>query len=200
MTSFAKPGGRLTGVFVRDTDLTVKRLAILKEIVPKLHRVVTFYDARNRVASESAKLVRETAGQLGIQFIERHISSAEDLEAGLRALRIGEVDAYFEVSDAIAAVRTQLIIDAANAKKLPTMFVNDTSVTQGGLASYNVSRYETGRLSAKYVQRVLTGAKPNELPVEGIDKISLVLNLKTAKQIGVTIPPNVLARANRVIR
>lgn len=200
VASFAKPGGRLTGVFYRDTDLTVKRLEILKEIVPKLKRVVTFYNPGSRVASESAKLVRETAGQTEVQFIERHIASAEDLQANLRALSVGEVDAYFEVSDAIAVVHTQLIIDAARAKKFAAMFVDDTSVTQGGLASYSVSRYETGRLSAKHVQRVLTGVKPNELPVEGIDKISLVLNLKTAKQIGLTIPQRVLARADRVIR
>ena len=178
----------------------MKRLEILKEIVPKLKRVVTFYNPGSRVASESAKLVRETAGQTEVQFIERHIASAEDLQANLRALSVGEVDAYFEVSDAIAVVHTQLIIDAARAKKFAAMFVDDTSVTQGGLASYSVSRYETGRLSAKHVQRVLTGVKPNELPVEGIDKISLVLNLKTAKQIGLTIPQRVLARADRVIR
>jgi putative ABC transport system substrate-binding protein len=199
VASFAKPGGRLTGVFYRDSDLTVKRLAILKEIVPKLHRIVTFYDPRSRVASESAKLVRETAGQMGLQFIERHIASSEDLETNLQALKVGEVDAYFEVSDAIAVVHTQLIIDTAKAKKFATMFVDDASVTKGGLASYSVSRYETGRLSAKYVQRVLTGVKPNQLPVEGIDKISLVLNLKTAKQIGLSIPESVLYRADRVI-
>jgi putative ABC transport system substrate-binding protein len=200
VASFAKPGGRLTGVFYRDSELTVKRLAILKEIVPKLHRVVTFYDPRNRVASQSVQLVREAAGQMGVQFIERHIASSEELEANLQALKVGEVDSYFEVSDAIAVVHTQLIIDTAKAKKFATMFVDDASVTKGGLASYSVSRYETGRLSAKYVQRVLTGEKPNELPVQGIDKISLVLNLKTAKQIGLPIPPNMLARADKVIR
>ena len=200
VASFAKPDGRLTGVFYRDTDLTVKRLEILKEIVPKLRRVVTFYDPRNRVASESAKLVRETAGQMEVQFIERHIASGEALQVNLRALSIGEVDAYFEVSDAVVVVHTQLIIDTAKAKRLPTMFVNDASVTQGGMASYSVSRYDTGRLSAKYVQRILAGLKPNELPVEGVDKILLILNLRTAKQIGLTIPQRVLARADRVIR
>ena len=200
VASFAKPGGRLTGVFYRDTDLTVKRLEILKEIVPKLRRVVTFYNPGNRVASESAKLVRETAGQMGVQFIERHIASAEDLQVNVRTLNIEEVDAYFEVSDALAVVHTQLIIDTAKAKKFATMFVNDASVMQGGMASYSVSRYETGRLSAKYVQRVLASVKPNELPVEGVDKISLILNLGTAKQIGLTIPQRVLARADKAIK
>jgi putative ABC transport system substrate-binding protein len=198
--SFAKPGGRLTGVFYRDSDVYAKRLEMLKEIVPKLHRVVTFYDPHSRVASESAKVVRETAGQMGLQFVERHIASVEELQTSVQALKAGEADAYFEVSDAIAVVNTQLIIDTAKAKRLPTMFTSQSSVIKGGLATYSVSRYEVGRLSAKYVQRVLTGVKPKDLPVEGVDKLELIINLKTAKQIGLTIPPNVLARADRVIK
>ena len=96
--------------------------------------------------------------------------------------------------------QAQLIVDTARAKRLPTMFLDQSSVINGGLASYAVSFHELGRLSAKYVQRILTGVKPKDLPVEGIDKIDLVVNLKTAKQIGLTIPPNVLARADKVIR
>jgi ABC-type uncharacterized transport system substrate-binding protein len=198
--SFAKPGGRLTGVFYRDTDLTAKRLEILKEIIPKFRRVVIFYDPRGPVASESAKLARESAGQVGIQFVERHVGSVEELQASLRALRAGEVDAFFEVSDALVQIHDQLIIDTARAKKLATMFINHSSVVKGGLASYSVSRHEIGRLSAKYVRRILTGAKPNDIPVEGVDKIDLIINLKTAKQIGVTIPQRVLGRADKVIK
>jgi ABC-type uncharacterized transport system substrate-binding protein len=198
--SFAKPGGRLTGVFYRDTDLTAKRLEILKEIVPKFRRAVIFYDPRGPVASESAKLARETAAQEGIQFVERHVASVEELQASVRALRAGEVDAVFEVSDALVVVQDQLIIDMARAKKLATMFVNHSSVVKGGLASYSVSRHEIGRLSAKYVQRILTGVQPKDLPVQGVDKIELIVNLKTAKQIGLTIPQKVLARADKVIK
>jgi ABC-type uncharacterized transport system substrate-binding protein len=198
--SFAKPGGRLTGVFYRDTDLTAKRLEILKEIVPKFRRAVIFYDPRGPVASESAKLARETAAQEGIQFVERHVASVEELQASVRALRAGEVDAVFEVSDALVVVQDQLIIDMARAKKLATMFINHSSVVKGGLASYSVSRHEIGRLSAKYVQRILTGVQPKDLPVQGVDKIELIVNLKTAKQIGLTIPQKVLARADKVIK
>jgi ABC-type uncharacterized transport system substrate-binding protein len=198
--SFAKPGGRLTGVFARDTDLTAKRLEILKEIAPKLRRVVVFYDPHNRVASDSAKLARETAQQMGLQLIERHVASVEQLQSAVRAAKAGETDAFFEVQDALVNVQDQLIIDMARDKRLPTMFFAQSSVVKGGLASYSVSREEVGRLSAKYVQRVLTGVKPQDLPVEGVDKISLVINLKTAKQIGLTIPPNVLARADKVIK
>jgi putative ABC transport system substrate-binding protein len=198
--SFAKPGGRLTGVYNRVIDLTAKRLEILKEIVPKLRRIVTFYDPRSPVAIESSKLAREIAQRLGVEFIERHVASVEELQAGIRALRAGEVDAFFLVSDPMVSLQAQLIIDTARVKRLPTMFDLKSSVIKGGLASYSVSFHEVGRLSAKYVQRILAGVKPKDLPVEGIDKIELVINLKTAKQIGLTIPPNVLARADKVIR
>jgi putative ABC transport system substrate-binding protein len=199
--SFAKPGGRLVGVYEPGTDLTAKRLEILKEIVPKLRRVVTFYDPRNPVAIESAKLARDEVARLrGVEFVERHFASIEELQADIRALRAGELDAFFQLSDAMVSNQAQLIIDTARVKRLPTMFLDHSSVIKGGLASYAVSRHEVGRVSAKYVQRILTGVQPKDLPVEGIDKIDLVINLKTAKQIGLTIPPNVLVRANRVIK
>jgi putative tryptophan/tyrosine transport system substrate-binding protein len=198
--SFAKPGGRLTGVYTPVTDLTAKRVEILKEIVPKLHRVVTFYDPRRPPAIESSKSAREAARQMGLQLVERHFTSVEELQAAVRALKAGEVHAYLAVSDPTASNQAQLIIDTARDKKLPTMFDHLSHVTRGGLASYAVSFHEVGRVSAKYVQRILTGVKPQDLPVEGIDKIDLVINLKTAKQIGLTIPPNVLARADRVIK
>jgi putative ABC transport system substrate-binding protein len=198
--SFANPGGRLTGVYHPSTDLTAKRLEILKEMVPKLHRVVTFYDPRRPTGIESSKFAREAARQMGLQLVERHIASADELQASLRALRAGEVDAYLAVSDPIASNEAQFIIDTAKVKRLPTMHDFLSHVTKGGLVSYAVSLYEMGRVSAKYVQRILTGVKPKDLPVEGIDKIELVINLKAAKQIGLTIPPNVLARADKVIK
>ena len=142
--------------------------------------------------AESSEFVKENA--------ERHVSSAEELQTGLRTLRAGEVDAVFEVSDALVQTHDQLVIDTAVVKKLPTMFIARNSVLKGGLANYSVSRHEVGRVSAKYVQRILTGVKPKDLPVEGVDKIALIINLKTAKQIGLTIPPNVLVRADQVIK
>jgi putative tryptophan/tyrosine transport system substrate-binding protein len=96
--------------------------------------------------------------------------------------------------------QAQLIIDTARVKRLPTMFFFPSEVLKGGLASYSVDLHTVGRVSAKHVQRILTGIKPADLPVEGVDKIELVINLKAAKQIGLTIPPNVLARADRVIK
>ena len=198
--SFAKPGGRLTGIYEPGTDLTAKRLEILKEIVPKLRRIVTFYDPRSPVGIESSKSARAAAKQLGVELVERHIASVDDLQSGVRALKAGEVDAFFQLSDPITQSQAQLIIDTARVKRLPTMFLDQSSVIKGGLVSYGVSYHEVGRLSAKYVQRILTGAKPKDLPVQGVDKIDLAINLKTAKQIGLTISPDVLARADKVIR
>ena len=198
--SFVKPGGRLVGVYEPGTEITAKRLEILKEIVPKLRRVVTFYDPRHPVAIESSKLAREEAARLRVQFVERHVVSVEELQAGIRALRAGEMDAFFEVSDPLVAIQDQLIIDTARVKRLPTMFTNQSAVIKGGLASYSVSRHEVGRVSAKYVQRILNGVQPKDLPVEGIDKIDLVINLKTAKQIGLTVPQWTLMKADKVIQ
>ena len=118
----------------------------------------------------------------------------------MRAVKAEEVDAFFQLSDSMVNSQAQLIIDTARMRRLPTMFLDQSSVIKGGLASYAVSFHELGRLSAKYVQRILTGVKPRDLPVEAVRKIDLVINLKTAKEIGLTIPPNVLARADRIIR
>ena len=198
--SFVKPGGRLTGVYLLVTDLTAKRLEILKEILPKLRGVLTFYSPANEVAKQGASLGREEAKRLGLKFIERHVKSVEELRQALQALKAGEVDAFFYTPDAMVLSQAQLIIDTASAKRLATMFQEQSLVAKGALASYGQSYYEIGRLSAKYVQKVLSGTNPRDLRIETFDDVELVINLKTAKQLGLTIPPNVLARAKRVIK
>jgi putative ABC transport system substrate-binding protein len=198
--SFAKPGGRLTGVYYVITDLTAKRLEILKEIIPKLRRVITFYDPRSPVGTESSKLAREAARRMRIQLIERAVASSEELRSNMRALKPHEIDAFFQISDPLVSINDQFIVDTAREKGFPTMLAEESSVVRGGLVSYSISFRKVGRVSAKYVQRILTGTEPKDLPLQAIDKIDLTLNLKTAKQIGVTIPPSVLARADRVIR
>jgi putative ABC transport system substrate-binding protein len=104
------------------------------------------------------------------------------------------------MADPMVSSQSQLIIDTARVKRLPTMFVQQSSVIKGSLASYSVNFHEVGRLSAKYVQRILTGVKPQDLPVEGVDKIALFINLKTANQIGLTIPQWTLMKADKVIQ
>src|SRR5205823_6591412 len=171
--SFAKPGGRLTGVHFLSVDLTAKRLEILKEIVPKLRKVVTFYDSGNAVALAAAKSGREAARQLKVEVDERQVSSVEELRLGLTALRPEDADAYYYTSDAMATSQAQFIIDTARTKKLPTMGYEQSLVAQGALVSYGVSYYEIGRLSAKYVQHVLTGTSPQNLPVESVSRFVL---------------------------
>ena len=195
--SFRKPGGRLTGVYGRLPDLTPKRLELLKEMVPRLRRVVMFYDRNNRVAQRDMKLARDAARQLKV---EHRVGSVEELRAGLRALRAGETDAFLSGADAMVVGETALVIDTARAKKLPTMFTELDSVVKGGLASYGVSYSTMGGLCARYVQRILLGASPGDLPVEQVDKLYFVVNLKTAKTLGLTIPQSLLQRADEVIQ
>jgi putative ABC transport system substrate-binding protein len=159
----------------------------------------TLYNPDNAVAREAARLGREAARRLGVQFVERHVGSIEELRLGLQALKPREVDAFFQISDAMVTSQTRLIIDAARVKRLPTMFAEDSQVAKGALASYGLSFHEIGRMSAKHVQRVLAGINPKDLPVENYDKIELALNLRTAREIGLTIPPSVRIRANKVI-
>ncbi len=197
--SFRKPRGRLTGVYGRLPDLAAKRLELLKEMVPRLRRVVIFYNPDNLVAERGMKVARDAARQLKLELVEHRAASVEELRAGLRALQAGKADAYLSGPDAMVTSQTALVIETAKAKKLPTMFTELESVAQGGLASYGVSYYAMGRLAAKYVQRILLGADPGELPVEQVDRLYFVINLKTAKALGLTIPPSLLLRADEVI-
>ncbi|HEX7232463.1 MAG TPA: ABC transporter substrate-binding protein [Candidatus Binatia bacterium] len=198
--SFAKPGGRLTGVQYSTTDLTAKRLEILKEILPKLNRVLILYNPNNPSSREAAELARKAAQQFRIQLIDRQASSVDELRQQLETIKAKEVDAFFYISDAMVNGHAHLIIGMARRNNLPTMFSEQTIVAMGGLASYGQNVQEVGRLSAAYVQKIISGAQPRDLRIEIVDKLELVLNLNTAKEMGLTIPPNVLARADRVIR
>jgi putative tryptophan/tyrosine transport system substrate-binding protein len=117
----------------------------------------------------------------------------------VNAFKPQESDAYFYINDAMVSSRAQFIIDTARTKKLPTMFHEPSLVAQGALVSYGVSYHEIGRQPAKYVQRILTGAKPQNLPVESFSKVRLDVNLRTARDLGVTIPQSVLFRADKVV-
>jgi putative ABC transport system substrate-binding protein len=197
--SYARPGSRLTGIHYLSNDLTGKRFEILKEILPKLRKVVTFYDPSNQTAMSNATSAREAAQRLKVELVERHVRSAEELQLDLRNLQAQEADAYFYTGDAMVSSQAEFIIAATRAKKLPTMFQDPGLVAQGALVGYGVSYYEVGRLSAKYVQRILAGSSPKNLPVESLSKLELAVSLKTARELGVTIPQSVLFRADKVI-
>jgi putative tryptophan/tyrosine transport system substrate-binding protein len=198
--SFPKPGGRLTGVHYLIRDMTAKRLEILKEILPKVSRVLTYYNPANRVAAEGAMMAQNEGKRLGIRLIESRVSSVNDLQRELQKLKREDVDAFFYTPDPMVGSQSQLIIDTANTKKLPTMFQEQSLVANGALAAYGQNYREIGRLSAKYIQQVLNGASPKDLKIETVDSVELAINLQTAKQLGITIPPLLLARAKMVVK
>jgi ABC-type uncharacterized transport system substrate-binding protein len=197
--SIARPGGRLTGVHTPITHVTGKRLELLREIVPKMQRVLTFFDPGNPAALASIKETREAADHLAVRLLERQARSIDELKMLLRTVGTGEADAYFAVSDAMLDRESQAVLEMTKANRLPSMFYLQNVVVDGGLASYSPDFREGGRLSATYVLRVLDGAHPGDLPVEQMDKLIFVINLKTAKQIGLAIPESILVRADQVI-
>jgi putative ABC transport system substrate-binding protein len=197
--SVRNPGGRLTGVHGQLADLTAKRLELLKEMIPSVRRVVTFYNPDNPAAQHGVKFARAAAHQLKVKLVERPVASVEELRVALGALKSGEADAYFHTVDAMVTSQTDLVVEATTAKRLPGMFNYKDAVTKGALASYGESYYDLGRLSAKQVRQVLLGADPGTLPVEQFDRPQFIVNLQTAKALGLTIPQSILARADQVI-
>ena len=197
--SFAAPGGRLTGVHFWTADLAAKRLEILREMVPKLRRVVTFYDPRNPTSVSALAAARDAARKLGIDVAAQQVTSPQEIRERLRTLTAAEAEAFFFVSGALITSHAASIIEAANALRLPTMVLDVGIVRAGALASYGPDLREYGRRPASYVARILAGALPRDLPVETVDQQALAINLKTAKAIGLDIPPLLLARADEVI-
>jgi len=162
--------------------------------------VLVLYNPDNPTPQDALKLARQTAKQLHLELVEGHVKSREDLKVRLQTLKHGDVDAFFYLSDANIGSNSQLIIDAAKGIRLPTMFHERVTVMRGALASYGVHYHEIGRLSAKYIQRIIAGADPKDLPVENIDRLEFVLNLATARAIGLSIPQTVVLRADHVIQ
>src|SRR5262249_9851116 len=197
--SFRKPGGRLTGINSQLTDLTGKRLELLKEMIPGVRRVVTVYNPDNPAAQQAVKLARAAAHQLKVEILERRGTAVEEVRAAVRALPPLGADAYFQMPDAMVSSQTDLIVETTKAQRLPAVFQYKDAVTKGALASYGESYYALGRFSAKHVQSVLLGTDPGTIPIEQFDRPEFVINLKTAKALGLTIPPSVLARADEII-
>jgi putative ABC transport system substrate-binding protein len=146
-----------------------------------------FYDPGNADAIAGAQSAREAARQLKIEILERHVASVQELRQSLIALRAQDADAYFHSNDGMVTSQAQFIIDTARTKKLPTMFAEQGLATQGALVGYGVSYFEAGRLSATYVQRILTGVSPKNLAVESLSEVGLAVNVKTARELGITI-------------
>jgi putative tryptophan/tyrosine transport system substrate-binding protein len=200
--SLASPGGNVTGVTILTRDLGGKRLELLKEAIPKLARVAVFYEptSANDVLDVKENLP-VTARVLKVALQPWEVRAADDFERIFAAMGKERPDALYVTGAGSVLGPNQTRITAFTLKsRLPSMYYNRYPVEAGGLMSYGADQEERYRRIAYFVDRILKGTKPADMPVEQPTKFELVINLKTAKQIGLTIPPNVLARADRVIK
>ena len=198
VTSLARPGGNITGLSGQSTDLIGKRLEMLREIVPTLRRLAIIGDSSNRSVRLEVDEVQRTAGTLGIEITVFEIGRAEDIEPAFEKLKRKTEALYLTTTPLITTNRTQLNLLALRAR-LPTMYGNRDAVEVGGLMSYGPDIPDLWRRSADYVDKILRGAKPADIPVEQPTKFSLAVNLTTAKMLGLHVPPTLLARADEVI-
>ena len=199
VTSLARPGGNVTGLSAL-VELGGKRLEILKDTLPNLNRVAVFWNSTNAPMEFQFKETKAAAGVLGVKLQPLEVRGPEDFEAAFKS-------ATRESAGALTALRNPMLVNhrkqflkLAEEIRLPAMYDDKNFVEPGGLMSYGTDRADLFRRAAIYVDKILKGAKPADLPVEQPMKFELVINLKTAKQIGLTIPPNVLARADKVIK
>jgi len=194
-------GGNVTGITNLGTELSGKRLELLKEAVPEVTRVAVMYDP---VAPGSLRELKETlpvaAGALGLTVRSWEVGDADGFERVFAALRKERPDGLYIIGGALMGLNGKRIADFALKSRLPSVYGDRGYVDAGELMYYGADLADIYRRVATYVDKILKGAKPADLPVEQPRKFEFVINLKTAKQIGLTIPPNVLASADKVIR
>jgi ABC-type uncharacterized transport system substrate-binding protein len=200
VTSLARPGGNLTGLSSASEDLVGKRLELLKETIPKLSHVAVLLDPSDPANNDSFKEIEAAAKPMGVQLQLLGVRRADELESAIRSAIKAKAGGILILPTAVLTPLLKRIAELAISKRLPTMFATSQYMAAPGLMSYGPDHSDLARRAATYVDKILKGAKPADLPVEQPTKFELVINLKTAKQIGLTIPPNVLARADRVIK
>ena len=198
--SLARPGGNITGLSSVGFDLADKRLELLKEIVPKLSHVGVLRDVTNQAAELSGREIDPTARALKLQVQWFDLAKVEDFDGQFRAITKWRAGGLVTGGGPLMTRHRKRVIEFAVKNKLPAIYNREEFVEDGGLLNYSASIIDLTRRSATYVDKILKGTKPADLPVEQPMKFELVINLKAAKQIGLTIPPNVLARADKVIR
>jgi len=202
VTSLARPGGNITGTTFLSSELAGKRLELLKETAPKASRVAALWNPNNPGWVPDFRETKAAAEQLGLrlQFVEAR--SLKELEGAFSAMIREKAMALIVLSDPwfFARERRQQIVDFAAKNRLPSMYELREFVDAGGLMSYGPSLLDMARRAAFHVDKILKGAKPGDLPVERPTRFELIINLKAAKQIGLSIPPELLARADKVIK
>lgn len=200
VASLAHPGGNVTGLSRVGPDLSVKKVELLKEIMPKISRVAFVWNPDNAANALALKETEAAAGEVRWQVQSVEVRGPHQFEAAFSAMSKARAPAVIVQSDQSFRGRLSLLARLAVENKLPTMLPQSEYVEAGGLMSYGENLAERYRRAAVFVDKILKGAKPADLPVEQPTKFELVINLKTAKKIGLTIPANVLARAGRVIK
>jgi putative ABC transport system substrate-binding protein len=198
--SLSQPGGNITGFTEISEILAGKRLELLKQSVAGLSQVTVLWNPRNPGNAQQWKRSQQAARELGLQLYSAEVSSADKYEGAIKEAAQSGRMALAVAQDSLAQFNLKLIADLSIKNRLPAIYPRGEFVEASGMMSYGPSQDETYQRAAIYVDKILKGAKPADLPVEQPTKFELVINLKTAKQIGLTIPPNVLARADRVIR
>ena len=199
VASLAQPGGNITGISNLSPELSGKRLELLKEVIPKVYRVAVLA-LRSAPMQTSIKETEAAAQSLHLQLQLLEVKAADEIESAFDAAKKQRADALVQIQASFFEPHQQRIIDLAAKYRLPAMYNNRDDVEIGGLMSYGPDREEMNRRVAAIVDKILKGRKPADLPVEQPTKFEFVINLKTAKQIALTIPPNVLARADKVIK
>ena len=199
IASLARPGGNVTGLSILGTDLTGKQLEYLKAVVPRLARVAVLGHPTEPYSAELLRTLRQAAATLGVAVDVHDVSDPARIEGAFAAARADGADGVIVMSNPLVLFHRARFAQAATANRLPTIYPTTEPVDAGGLMSYGVSIDDLFRRAATYVDRILRGAKPGELPVELPRTFVLVVNIPAATRIGLTIPPSVLARADRVV-
>jgi putative ABC transport system substrate-binding protein len=198
--SLARPGGNVTGITLLSRELGGKRLELFKEAVLKLARVAVLYDPVPPVSVLEVKDLQAAARALKLTIRTWEVRDTDGFEKVFAAMSRARPDGLYVTPSVLMRANRKLIADFALKSRLPSVYGIREAVDAGGLMSYSADLADSYRRVAYYVDRILKGAKPSDLPVEQPTKFELVINLKTAKQIGLTIPPELLARANRLIK
>lgn len=198
--SLPRPGANITGFTTIESMLAGKRLELLKETIPKLSRVAVLWNPQMESFAQSWKESQLPARELGLQLYSMEVSSADKYETAFKEAIKARSGALVWASSPLGSANQKLIVDLAQKYQLPAIYTRRSVVEDGGLMSYGHDREEPYRRAAVLVDKILKGAQPADLPVEQPKKFELAINLKTAKQIGLTIPPNVLSRADKVIK
>jgi putative ABC transport system substrate-binding protein len=200
VSSLARPGGNVTGLSGLGPELSGKRIELLKEAFPKISRVAVLWNANSASNAISWKETQEAARPLAVQLQSLEVKSPDDFEAAFGAAAREHADALIVIRDALTNTHSKQIVAFAAKNRLPAMYPTAQYVEDGGLMSYAPDFRDIFRRAATYVDKILKGAKPADLPVEQPMKFEFIINLKAAKQIGLTIPQSVLYRADKVIK